>query len=212
MCIRDRRVHLVHELRLGGAAHRGVARLPRDAVKRQRQQKHARASARRRERRLAPGMPRAHHDHIERVALLVQVVRGDARGGRGRFVRPLGPRSRGFRNRVVRRRRAYPGGSGEGRGAAEKRGGDAGTSREARRRVGCARARSTRRCASRSDHRDRRHPPRRRRGHVPHKVRARERAHPCLTLLMFGERTNCCSFLSVAPRQSGWRGTRRPAR
>ena len=202
----SQRVHLVHELRLRGAAHRGVARLPRDAVERQRQQQRARASARRRERSLAPSVPRAHHDYVELVTIFVQVIRGDACAGRG-LVRPVGT-APGFRNRVVRRRRAYPRGSGEGHGTAEERGGDAGASREARRRVWRACTRSARRRAGRSARHPpgMRRPPRVRRGHAPGKVRARHRHGRFLGMSREGLRIVQPSPL--ASRQSGRRGAR----
>ena len=71
-------VHLVHELGLGGPAHRRVAGLPGDAVEGEGEEEGARAASRRGERRLASGMARAHDDDVELVALLVKMVGGKA--------------------------------------------------------------------------------------------------------------------------------------
>ena len=85
-------VHLVHELGLGGPAHRRVAGLPGDAVEGEGEEEGARAASRRGERRLASGVARAHDDDVELVALLVKMVGGKAlaRAVRGDVVGPVG--------------------------------------------------------------------------------------------------------------------------
>ena len=61
------RVNLAHQMTLPRAADGRIARHHRDIVQRNRRQKRPAAEMRRSQRRLAPRMPRADHNHIIRI-------------------------------------------------------------------------------------------------------------------------------------------------